>query len=119
MKKQQSIRGRHAYGRAEHRTVVLLRASQRAKLNKAAEEQGISMGEVIRQAVDDMDLVHRPFPTEDMSKLARATLKLLANSTRQIDAARRELADIRGRLSTNQRSDHRTTPDRKAMRGAG
>jgi hypothetical protein len=117
MKSQQPVRGRAAE-RAEHRTVVLLRASQRKKLNKAAEEQGVSMAEVIRRAVDDMDLKHKPFPIEDMSKLAKATLKSLANSTRQIDAARRALAEIRSRLSAR-KGNARTARSGEGAHGAG
>lgn len=118
MKKQPPGRSRHAEGRAEHRTIVLLRASQRQKLSKAAQEQGVSMAEVIRQAVDNMDIAHRPFPTEDMSKLAKATVKLLAGSTRQVDAARRELAAIRSRLSAYKDNEH-DLQARKRARGAG
>lgn len=69
--------------RPEHatsRTVVLLRAADRKKLERLAAQEKVSAGEIIRRSLESYQPLEARIRQEEEDKIIRATLKLLDES---------------------------------------
>jgi hypothetical protein len=66
--------------RATHRTVILLRQSEKAKLQRLASKQKISSAEVIRRFIRHGDALFRDKQEEEMIE---AALKLISTAARE------------------------------------
>lgn len=63
--------------RANSRTVVLLRDSDRRKLEKLASKEKVSSGEIIRRSLDSYRTIEARVRKEEEEKMMEATLAML------------------------------------------
>jgi anaerobic ribonucleoside-triphosphate reductase len=63
--------------RANSRTVVLLRDSDRRKLEKLASREKVSSGEIIRRSLDSYKTIEARVRKEEEEKMMEATLAML------------------------------------------
>ncbi|MHB1020974.1 MAG: hypothetical protein ACYC46_06685 [Acidobacteriaceae bacterium] len=66
--------------RATSRTVVLLRGSDRKKLDDLAAREQVSAGEIIRRSLDTYESLESRIRKEEEEKMMEAALKLMRQS---------------------------------------
>jgi anaerobic ribonucleoside-triphosphate reductase len=88
--------------RANSRTVVLLRDSDRKKLEKLATKEKVSSGEIIRRSLDSYKTIEARVRKEEEEKMMEATLAMIIealeganqsmeNTCRKLDALHLQL----------------------------
>ena len=84
--------------RANSRTVVLLRDSDRRKLEKLASKEKVSSGEIIRRSLNSYSSIESRVRKEEEEKLMEATLAMLieslAEANRSMEHTCRKLDDL-------------------------
>lgn len=81
--------------RASNRTVVLLRPSDRVKLQQLAARDNVSSGEVIRRSLGSYETLSDQVRVEEENKLMAATLALMSEA---ISEANRSIARTNAKL---------------------
>lgn len=81
--------------RANSRTVVLLRASDRKKLEKLAAKEKVSSGEIIRRSLDSYSTLEARIRKEEEEKMMESTLAVLMEA---LEGANRSLENACKRL---------------------
>jgi Ribbon-helix-helix protein, copG family len=80
---------------ANSRTVVLLRESDRRKLEKLAAREKVSSGEIIRRSLDSYKTLEARIRKEEEEKMMESTLNLLLDA---LEGANRSLENACNRL---------------------
>ena len=81
-----------AQERATHRTVILLRPSEKQQLDRLAAEENISSAEVIRRLIREGDSL---FKDKHEEEVVRATLNLISTAAREAnDSMTRTMAKV-------------------------
>ena len=81
--------------RANSRTVVLLRDSDRKKLEKLAAKEKVSSGEIIRRSLDTYKSLEARIRKEEEEKMMESTLVMLLDA---LEGANRSLNNTCNRL---------------------
>jgi Ribbon-helix-helix protein, copG family len=81
--------------RANSRTVVLLRDSDRKKLEKLAAKEKVSSGEIIRRSLDTYKTLEARIRKEEEEKMMESTLVMLMDA---LEGANRSLTNTCKRL---------------------
>ena len=81
--------------RANSRTVVLLRDSDRRKLEKLAAREKVSSGEIIRRSLDSYKTLEARIRKEEEEKMMESTLAILLDA---LEGANRSLENTCKRL---------------------
>lgn len=89
--------------RANSRTVVLLRDSDRRKLEKLAAREKVSSGEIIRRSLDSYKTLEARIRRDEQEKMMESTLAMLTEAleeaNRSLENASRRLDDLHLQLN--------------------
>lgn len=89
--------------RANSRTVVLLRTSDRKKLQGLAAKEKVSAGEIIRRSLDSYESLEARIRKEEEEKMMESTLALLMDAlkdaNRSLESTARRLDDLHLQLN--------------------
>lgn len=89
--------------RANSRTVVLLRDSDRRKLEKLAAKEKVSSGEIIRRSLDSYKTLEARIRKEEEEKMMEATLVMLMDAlegaNRSLDSTCKKLDELHLQLN--------------------